>query len=105
MRLSLFIGLRLMTLNTTNLGASTPFSEGGKSLRIPIERTCKVKAPYMDSASQICERPRTRPTKPEASHASLLCQKCVKEPLLASVQCSLLRSRRTRQSPCRSHYG
>lgn len=32
-----FIGLRLMTLNTTNLGASTPLPEGGKSLRIPIE--------------------------------------------------------------------
>jgi hypothetical protein len=28
-----------MTLNTTNLGASTPLPEGGKSLRIPIERT------------------------------------------------------------------
>jgi hypothetical protein len=28
-----------MTLNTTNLGASSPLPEGGKSLRIPIERT------------------------------------------------------------------
>ena len=34
-----FIGCRLMTLNTTNLGASSPLPEGGKSLRIPIERT------------------------------------------------------------------
>ena len=34
-----FIGLRLMTSNTTNLGASTPLPEGGKSLRIPLERT------------------------------------------------------------------
>jgi len=25
-----------MTLNTTNLGASTPLPEGGKSLRIPL---------------------------------------------------------------------
>jgi hypothetical protein len=30
-----FNGLRLMTLNTTNLGASSPLPEGGKSLRIP----------------------------------------------------------------------
>ena len=28
-------GLRLMTLNTTNLGALSPLPEGGKSLRIP----------------------------------------------------------------------
>jgi hypothetical protein len=28
-----------MTLNTTNLGAQSPSPEGGKSLRIPIERT------------------------------------------------------------------
>ena len=28
-----------MTLNTTNLGAPSPLPEGGKSLRIPIERT------------------------------------------------------------------
>jgi len=28
-----------MTLNTTNLGASTPLPEGGKSLRIPFGRT------------------------------------------------------------------
>ncbi len=28
-----------MTSNTTNLGASSPLPEGGKSLRIPIERT------------------------------------------------------------------
>jgi hypothetical protein len=28
-----------MTSNTTNLGVSTPLPEGGKSLRIPIERT------------------------------------------------------------------
>jgi hypothetical protein len=27
-----------MTLNTTSLGASSPLPEGGKSLRIPIER-------------------------------------------------------------------
>jgi hypothetical protein len=26
-----------MTLNTTNLGASSPLPEGGKSLRIPME--------------------------------------------------------------------
>ena len=32
-----FSGLRLMTLNTTNLGASTPLPEGGKSLRIPFK--------------------------------------------------------------------
>jgi hypothetical protein len=32
-----FNGLRLMTLNTTNLGASTPLPEGGKSLHIPLE--------------------------------------------------------------------
>ena len=30
-----FNGFRLMTVNTTNLGASTPLPEGGKSLRIP----------------------------------------------------------------------
>jgi hypothetical protein len=30
-----------MTSNTTNLGASTPLPEGGKSLRIPIEQTSK----------------------------------------------------------------
>ena len=36
-----FNGLRLMTSTTTNLGASTPLPEGGKSLRIPIERTPK----------------------------------------------------------------
>jgi hypothetical protein len=34
-----FPRFRLMTLNTTNLGALTPLQEGGKSLRIPIERT------------------------------------------------------------------
>ena len=34
-----FIGCRLMTSNTTNLGAPAPSPEGGKSLRIPIERT------------------------------------------------------------------
>jgi hypothetical protein len=28
-----------MTLNTTNLGASSPLPEGEKSHRIPIERT------------------------------------------------------------------
>jgi hypothetical protein len=38
-RTSPFTGLRLMTSNTTNLGASTPLPEGGKSLRIPMERT------------------------------------------------------------------
>jgi hypothetical protein len=32
-----FQRFRLMTSNTTNLGASTPLHEGGKSLRIPIE--------------------------------------------------------------------
>ena len=35
-----FNGLRLMTSNTTNLGASTPLPEGGKPLRIP-KRTVK----------------------------------------------------------------
>ena len=39
-RTSPFTGCRLMT-HTTNLGASTPLPEGGKSLRIPIERTFK----------------------------------------------------------------
>jgi hypothetical protein len=34
-----FNGLRLMTSNTTNLGASTPLPEGGKSLRIPFQPT------------------------------------------------------------------
>jgi hypothetical protein len=34
-----FDGLRLMTSKTTNLGASTPLPEGGKSLRIPLEPT------------------------------------------------------------------
>ncbi|HEY8707786.1 MAG TPA: hypothetical protein VIM34_07285, partial [Burkholderiaceae bacterium] len=34
-----FTGFRLMTSNTTNLGASTPVPESGKSLRIPLERT------------------------------------------------------------------
>jgi hypothetical protein len=33
-----FPGFRLMT-HTTNLGASTPPQDRGKSLRIPIERT------------------------------------------------------------------
>jgi len=28
-----------MTSNTTNLGASSPLPEGGKSLRIPFNRT------------------------------------------------------------------
>jgi hypothetical protein len=37
--LPLSMAFRLMTLNTTNLGAPTPLPEGGKSLRIPIERT------------------------------------------------------------------
>ena len=32
-----FHGLRLMTLSTANLAASTPLPEGGKSLRIPVE--------------------------------------------------------------------
>jgi len=34
-----FPRFRLMT-HTTNLGASTPLQDRGKSLRIPIERTC-----------------------------------------------------------------
>ena len=37
--LSPFNGLRLMTLNTRNLGAPSPLPDGGKSLRIPKERT------------------------------------------------------------------
>jgi len=39
MPISVQRGCRLMTSKTTNLGASTPLPEGGKSLRIPIERT------------------------------------------------------------------
>jgi hypothetical protein len=37
--LPLFNGLRLMTSNTTNLGASSPLPEGGKSLRIPYRES------------------------------------------------------------------
>ena len=37
-----FIGCRLMTSNTTNLGASSPLPEGGKSLHIPIRRQVVV---------------------------------------------------------------
>jgi hypothetical protein len=40
-----FNGLRLMTLNTTNLGASTPLPEAGKSLRIPFKRSPNGMAP------------------------------------------------------------
>ncbi len=46
-----FNGFRLMTSNTTNLGASTPLPEGGKSLRIP----------YMDSPANASMRSARRP--------------------------------------------
>jgi hypothetical protein len=39
-----------MTSNTTNLGASTPLSEGGKSLRIPLEPTRSGKAHWPSRA-------------------------------------------------------
>ena len=35
-------GLRMMTSNTTNLGASTPLPEGGKSLHIPASRLAQT---------------------------------------------------------------
>jgi hypothetical protein len=38
-------GCRLM-IDTTNLGALTPWPEGGKSLRIPLDRTANGMAPW-----------------------------------------------------------
>jgi len=42
-----------MTLNTTNLGASTPLPEGGKSLRIPIERTSSSRLRLLPAAAHV----------------------------------------------------
>jgi hypothetical protein len=46
-----------MTLNTTNLGASTPLPEGGKSLRIPIERRAKASKAANPSIEGTIQRP------------------------------------------------
>jgi len=42
-----------MTSNTTNLGASTPLPEGGKSLRIPIEATSSSKFRLLAAAPHV----------------------------------------------------
>jgi hypothetical protein len=42
-----------MTSNTTNLGASTPLPEGGKSLRIPIERTSSITLRVLPAAAHV----------------------------------------------------
>ena len=42
-----------MTSNTTNLGASTPSQDRGKSLRIPIERTSKSLLRKLSAAAHV----------------------------------------------------
>jgi hypothetical protein len=42
-----------MTLNTTNLGASSPLPEGGKSLRIPIELTASNRLRLLEAAAHV----------------------------------------------------
>jgi len=42
-----------MTSNTTNLGASTPLPEGGKSLRIPFERTSYSRLRLLQLAAHV----------------------------------------------------
>ena len=41
--------IQLRRQNTTNLGASSPLPEGGKSLRIPIERTSNGLRLFVDA--------------------------------------------------------
>jgi hypothetical protein len=52
-RTSPFTGCRLMTSNTTHLGASTPLPERQKSLRIPIERTSYSRLRLLPAAAHV----------------------------------------------------